>query len=99
MGLRCPIGGTGALASHGQMIEEIALRDKHFCCGNRRFLCIMLRDAHSFSCALPQVFPQARPTIHSARRRVRVTCHARRARDGVVDSLGPAGYMSYIILR
>jgi hypothetical protein len=103
MGIRFPIGRAGALASHGQMIGEKALCDKHFCCCNRRFLCIILRNAHSFSFALPQPFPQARQTIHSggrwAPRLCCADCHARRAREGVVDSLGPAGYMSYIILR
>jgi len=68
MGIRFPIGRAGALASHGRMIVEKALCDKHFCCGNRRFLCIILRDAHSFSLALPQAFPQARQTIRGAGR-------------------------------
>jgi len=75
------------------MIDEKALRDKHFCCVNRRFLCIILRDAHSFSCALPQVFPQASwndPLRGSL---------ARCARERVVDSLRAAGYMTSIILR
>lgn len=66
MGIRFPIGRADALASHDRMIDEKPLRHKHFCCANRRFLCIKLRDSHSFSFALPQAFPQPAGTIHSA---------------------------------
>jgi len=74
------------------MIVEKALCDKHFCCDIGRFLCIILRDAHSFSFPLPQAFPQARQTIQGAGRAAlavpcRAGCHARRARERVVDSL------------
>jgi hypothetical protein len=90
MGVRFPIGRAGALASHGRMIEQKALRDKHFCCVNSRFLCIMLRDSHSLSFARPQVFPQAPPLIHSgAATRAAETMTCRRyacgARERVVD--------------